>query len=503
MTWRLQGIGHPQEIVVGAEGPVVVGRAPDTDRVIADVTVSRRHAELTATPLGVAIRDLGSSNGTSINGTRTPVGQAMSGDTIVFGKVAFRLHADHDIPEPPADLPPEGAIVRKVTLGATPDTNLESAQLARILDLAKRLSGEIDPERLTTAIVDLTFDLLPVDRVALLLIDEASGELIPANSKTRLDNGTGTRVPRSIAMRAVLDRAPILTESAVDDERFRSGSVMLQSVRGAICTPLMASKDQCLGVLYVDTLTATRPFREDEASMLYAFGGLAAVSLSKLAYAETMRRDAQVRANFERFFAPEVALRIAKEKGVIGLAGERRAVTVLFSDIRGFTAMAETMAPETLGSLLTEYFSEMVDIVFDHGGTLDKFIGDAIMAVWGAPLAGPGDADRALEAAVAMQRRMGQLNARWEAAGQVPLSIGIGINYGDVFAGYLGSERRLEYSVIGDAVNVASRLCDDAAPGEIRLAEPFVQQLTTRPILTRLPDIELKHRQNRVVVFSL
>jgi adenylate cyclase len=503
VTWRLQGIGHAQDIVVGPGGPVVVGRAPDADAVIADVTVSRHHAELTASPLGLTIRDLGSSNGTSINGTRAPVGQAMAGDTIVFGKVAFRVHADHALPTPPADLPPGGAIVRKITLGASPDTNLESAQLARILDLAKRLSGEIDPERLTAAIVDLTFDLLPVDRVALLLVDEASGELIPASSKTRLDHGTGTQVPRSIATRAVLDRAPILTESAVDDERFRSGSVMLQSVRGAICTPLMASKDQCLGVLYVDTLTATRPFREDEASMLYAFGGLAAVSLSKLAYAETMRRDAQVRANFERFFAPGVALRIAKEQGAIGLAGERRAVTVLFSDIRGFTAMAETMAPEALGSLLTEYFSEMVDIVFDHGGTLDKFIGDAIMAVWGAPLAAPGDADRALEAALAMQRRMRQLNARWEGAGKAPLSIGIGINYGDVFAGYLGSERRLEYSVIGDAANVASRLCDDAAPGQIRLAEPFVRQLANPPELTRLPDIELKHRQNRVVVFSL
>ena len=502
MSWRLQGIGHAHEFAVGPEAPVVVGRAADAAAVIADVTVSRRHAELTATDHGLTIRDLGSSNGTSINGARVTNGQAAPGDTIVFGKVAFQL-LPNQATTTPADLPPEGSIIRKVTLGSDPDTGLESAQLRRILDLAKRLSGEIDPERLTAAIVDLTFDLLPVDRVSLLLVDEASGELIPASSKTRLEDGTGTRVPRSIAMRAVADKAPILTESAVDDDRFRSGSVMLQSVRGAICTPLMASKDQVLGVLYVDTLTATRPFREDEATMLFAFGGLAAVSLSKLAFAEVMRRETQVRANFERFFAPGVAARIAKEKGTIGLAGERRPVTILFSDIRGFTAMAETMAPDALGVLLTEYFSEMVDIVFDHGGTLDKFIGDAIMAVWGAPLASPGDADRALEAAVAMQRRMEQLNARWEGAGQPRLSIGIGINYGEVFAGYLGSERRLEYSVIGDPVNTASRLCDDAEPGQIRLAEPFVQQLTTRPALTRLPDIELKHKQNRVVVFSL
>ena len=500
--WRLVGVGHGGKIEIEPGTPTVVGRGAESGAVIPDVTVSRRHAELRATETGVAVRDLGSSNGTSINGSRVSAGDLIPGDTIVFGKIVYRL-LPREPERPVTDAAPEGIRVHPVVLAPDADQSLESRQLARILDLARRLSGEFELDKLIAAVVDLTFDLLPVDRVSLLLLDEASGELVAARSKSRLDEHAGLRVPRAIARRAVTDRTPILTEDALTDARFASGSVQLQSVRAAICSPLMASKDRVLGVLYVDTLTAERSFREDEARMLFAFAGLAAVSLGKLAYAEEHRREATVRGNFERFFAPGVAARIAREQGSIALAGERRPAAVLFADIRGFTGLAETMAPELLGALLTEYFTEMADLVFEHGGTLDKFIGDAVLAVWGAPLGAPDDADRALAAAVAMQSRMPALDARWRARGLGPLAIGIGINYGEVFAGYLGSERRMEYSVIGDTVNVASRLCGDAERGEIRVAGPFVDRLSTRPILTRVPDVELKGKRHPVPVFRV
>lgn len=496
--WRLEAIGPTAPIEVLPGVPVLVGRGADCGAVVADVTVSRRHAELKATSTGVSVRDLGSSNGTAINGARISTGDLLPGDTVVFGKVTYRLLPQEA--ETPSDTAPEGIRIHPV---ANPEASLESIQLSRILDLARKLSGEFDLDKLIAAVVDLTFDLLPVDRVSLMLLDEASGELVSARSKSRLDEHAGLRVPRAIARRAVADRAPILTEDALADARFASGSVQLQSVRAAISSPLMASRDRVLGVLYVDSLTAARSFREDEARMLFAFAGLAAVSLGKLAYAEEHRKEAMVRSNFERFFAPGVAAQIATEKGSITLAGERRPVAVLFADIRGFTSLAETMPPEQLGSLLTEYFTEVADIVFDHGGTLDKFIGDAVLAVWGAPLGGPDDADRALRAALAMQARMPAIAARWRARGIGPLAIGIGINYGEVFVGYLGSPRRLEYSVIGDTVNVASRLCGDAGPGEILVAGAFAERLSAPPALARVPDMELKGKRLPVAVFRV
>jgi adenylate cyclase len=508
-TWALEGVGHSHRIDLAPGPPIVVGRAIEADAIVPDVAVSRRHAEIQVGDGDVRIVDLGSANGTRVNGGRIKEAFLTPGDTVQFGKLRYRLTSDG--PVAAGEASPDGTVVRSVDLGggavALADArilqeNQQAHQLARLVDLAKRLSGELELDKLITAVVELTFDLLPVDRVSLLLLDPATGDLVPALSKSRVGDEASVRVPRSIGRRAVADRTPILTENAVADERFKSGSVMVQSVRGAICTPLLASKDRVLGVLYVDTLTATRGFSEDEATLLYAFGGLAAVSIGKVRYAEEIQRETEVRTNFERFFAPGVAARIAHETGAVRLGGDRRPVTVLFSDIRGFTGIAESMAPDRLGRWLSEYFTEMVDLVFEHGGTLDKFIGDAIMAVWGAPLAGLDDADHALRAALAMQARLRVLNERFRLRGDPPCDVGIGMSHGEVFAGYLGSERRLEYSVIGDTVNIASRLCEVAKRGEVLLTEQVRDALTSRFELQPMTALDLRGKQERVGVWK-
>jgi adenylate cyclase len=176
---------------------------------------------------------------------------------------------------------------------------------------------------------------------------------------------------------------------------------------------------------------------------------------------------------------------------------------VLFSDIRGFTALAETMTPENVASLLSDYFSAMVEVVFRHGGTLDKFIGDAVMAQWGAPLGTDEDADRAMAAALDMQRELASLNAKWRAEGRPELAIGIGLNIGEVFAGNIGSDRRLEFTIIGDAVNTASRLCAAADGGEILLSDEMRRALRVAPPLRERGALEVRGRTQRVTVYSV
>jgi adenylate cyclase len=238
-------------------------------------------------------------------------------------------------------------------------------------------------------------------------------------------------VPRSIARKAVEERVAILTDNAVTDDRFKGGqSIMLQSVRSAMCIPLMAGPEQVLGILYVDNLTATNSFVDEDLQFLIAFGGLAAIAIKNSRFAEQIQWEAMVRSNFERYFAPNVAAEIAQQQGMVKLGGDKRAVTILFSDIRGFTTMSEHMSPDAIASLLSDYFTEMVDIIFAHGGTLDKFIGDAIMALWGAPIPHEDDPDRAMQAAITMQRAIAVLNAKWEEQGRPGISVGIGINYG-------------------------------------------------------------------------
>jgi adenylate cyclase len=178
-------------------------------------------------------------------------------------------------------------------------------------------------------------------------------------------------------------------------------------------------------------------------------------------------------------------------------------VVVLFSDIRGFTSISEAMSPDEIASLLTEYFTEMVEIVFEHGGTLDKFMGDALMALWGAPLTGGDDADRAVRAAIAMQRALARLNREWSQQDRQEISTGIGVNAGEVFAGNIGSNRRLEYTVIGDAVNTAARLCREAGPGEILIAEPLFAALGEPPPVSVLPPLPLRGKAQPVPVYRV
>ncbi|MDB4883820.1 MAG: adenylyl cyclase class-3/4/guanylyl cyclase, partial [Gemmatimonadetes bacterium] len=185
------------------------------------------------------------------------------------------------------------------------------------------------------------------------------------------------------------------------------------------------------------------------------------------------------------------------------LGGDKRPVAVLFSDIRGFTALSESMKPDEMATLLTEYFTEMEECVFRHGGTLDKFIGDAVMAQWGAPLGTDDDADRAMQAAIDMMEALATLNARWQAQGRPRLEIGIGLNYGEAFAGNIGSERRLEFTVIGDTVNTASRLCSAADSGEILLTDEMRRALTAPPRLAECAPVELKGKSQPVPVYRV
>jgi adenylate cyclase len=178
-------------------------------------------------------------------------------------------------------------------------------------------------------------------------------------------------------------------------------------------------------------------------------------------------------------------------------------VTVLYSDVRGFTGLAESLPPEAVAEQLSEYFAAMVELVFEHGGTLDKFIGDALLALWGAPLPLQDAADRALAAARDMQAELARLNVRWAAAQQPVLGVGIGLHYGEAFAGTIGSPRRLEYTVIGDVVNVAARLCEAAGAGELVLSETLQTRLSEPLPPTLAEALVLRGREAAVRVYRI
>jgi adenylate cyclase len=215
------------------------------------------------------------------------------------------------------------------------------------------------------------------------------------------------------------------------------------------------------------------------------------------------RRARDIRRMFSSYVSKRIVDELIRDPSKAKLGGDRKEITVLFSDIRGFTSFSEKHQPEEVVSLLNEYLGAMTHIVFEHEGTLDKFIGDAIMALWGAPIPHADDPDRAVQAAIAMQRAITQLNAQWKAEGRPNIGVGIGINYGDTFAGNIGSHLRLEYTVIGDAVNVASRLCSNAKAGEVLISDPLYQVLKQKPPVESRDPLSVKNRAQAVPVWRV
>ena len=455
--------------------PLVVGREVTCDVPVRDQGVSRRHAEVRVDGDTVLVTDLESRNGTWHNGQRVPYARVQVGDRLAFGPVEFAL-AREAAPRASVTAPfaLDGAATmvreRRMVDATEAVEAVAGRRLAQLVALTQRLGALDALDALLTRIVEDAFGAFAADRVAVLLADDA-GELTVRVARDRHGSSIARPVSRTIAREVADKQVSWLLHDARDDARVDGQSITTQIVRSALAAPLIGEDRRTLGVVYADNLRDIRAFTEADLDFLAAYAGVAAAAIERERNAARLREAARVRENFARYFTPHLAERIASTDGAVALGGERRPVVVLFSDIRGFTAIAESLPPDAMASQLNEYFEAMVACVFRHEGALDKYIGDALMAYWGAPVSDATDADRAVAAALDMQRALAELNARWAAAGRPVLATGIGVHAGDAFVGNIGAPQRLEYTLIGDTVNVASRLCGLAAGGEVLVSD--------------------------------
>src|SRR5205085_2692382 len=230
----------------------------------------------------------------------------------------------------------------------------------------------------------------------------------------------------------------------IGDERFQSShSIIALGVRSAMAVPLLSGDEAVKGVMFLDSRERIAAFTTKDLEVLSAVAAQASVALENSDYARELEHEATQRAQLARFLSPALVEQAARGAIDLEKGGKLTELTILFMDIRGFTAMSERMPPQEVVSMLNEYFEIMVDVVFDHGGILDKFIGDAIMALFGAPVNKPDDPMHGVQAAVAMQRKLAELNAARVAADKPPIKAGIGVHTGTVVVGNMGSSKAL------------------------------------------------------------
>lgn len=514
-----------------SDSTYTIGRGKENDIVLRDRRVSRRHAQITTAGAQSKIIDGYFENGelkrsinrVFVNGQPQSEKILEQGDVITIGETMLEFRkasVENSISIPP--IGPEitakeitAEQVNKVNyddkpLGNTQFLTISASEIigkhssfsiapetaspkeidnlrrkAKVLELlyemSKTLGTVFDLKEIFQRATDLIFRGTPADRVVALLADDTlSGEdsdynLYPIAVRTRDENLKNLTerltISRTITHQVMREKVALLSQDAKTDAQFYGAeSIVSQGVRSTICAPLI-TESNVHGVVYADRLDPFSTFSSDDLELISAVAAQTAVTVETVKAHTRLAREEVARANYSRFMPEHVVRQMLENPDSFRLGGVNQTITVLFSDIRGFTSISEHEKPEKIVGLLNRYFTAMAEIIFANDGTLDKYIGDEIMAIFGAPNATPEDAENALKTAVEMQQRLVTLNQELEAQGYAQIAVGIGLHTGEATVGYIGSQQRSEYTAIGDTVNTAKRLESNAKGGQILISE--------------------------------
>ena len=522
LTLQVEGALHP--VTLTEEG-ITLGRGDQASIQIQANAVSRIHARIYLKDGQPQVMDMKSLNGTSLNGrTLTEPTPLRPGDTVVLGEATVIW-----VPEGASgvasglnlNLAPK-AVASRISLEdrafdasgsiLVPHASLEAmlAQASgehpageavtlfqRLASMAGTLLRAAGLPELLESVMSLVTAQIPCQRGFILLAD-AAGELVPELVWEEQPGLQANPISRTIARTAMDNRVAILTTDARMDPRFSAGeSIKIHGISSALCAPLIV-EEKAFGVIYLETSLNKGGFKREDEHLLSAMANFAAVGIQR-------EREARFRQRLERYHSPQVVNQILKSsqsKEAPALQAQRCQISVLFADISGFTRMSEGMEPLLLAGILNRTFEVLTDQIFARGGTLDKYIGDAIMAFFGAPNPDADHAQHAVEAAIAMQEALDDLNAA-RPEGFPELRMRIGINSGEAFAGDIGCEKRMDYTVMGSTVNLASRLESSVArPGQI-VVGPQTADLIGQEHLRQLGAFSLKNIEQEVRPFEV
>jgi adenylate cyclase len=508
-----------------------IGRAASNDITLPHSSISRSHALLEGKHDIWMIKDQHSANGVLVNGVRVEHAELNSGDVIGLGDIKLRFEnmttgtvvakaspelASHltqildqenvaKLLERSRTKPPsEWTDLRVDTESRIEFLRRENRLLTLLYQVSRALGDKTTVEDVSECVLDLVLQIDGAERgYAMLLTEESLRDVGPSASNytflpaiLRYRQTPKASAPQMVLSRTIIQqvmesKGPLLVLDAREDARFSaSHSVAISGTQSAMCAPLL-SRDRLFGLLYVDNLSKRGTFMPEDLEVFAVIAAQAGLVIDRvLAKSEVKRQGVQLNA-LERFLSPAISKKITAEAADIRLGGESQRITLLFADVRGFTTMAEQMRPREAVEVLNEFFDRMTKVIFEHDGTLDKYLGDGLMALFGAPFALQNDAEAAVRAAVNMQKSLAELN---KTSGRAPISIGIGIHTGEAVVGFLGTERRMDYTAIGDTVNVASRLTSQAGPDQIVISAATYTQLCPEIPCSQLAAMKLKGR---------
>lgn len=511
------------------------GRAEDNDVVLVADEVSRHHAKICVRGDKTLLVDMKSLNGTYVNRQRVVERVLSHMDEVWFGskcRLMFRDDTDFGKRKEPKS-PEESQLVRNVDRiraemdrvgnsmtmigtrtavspkeqtvaepSATSDEIVKMARAYRRLSALHKASqlmaSNFDLNKRLAQVLDLGLEVMEAERGFVMLREAGSSNLIVKVARGMGRDLEADSPSMGIAGRAAIDGEPVLMADRATDREFgMRESIIRNQIRSAMCVPLRVN-DRTIGSVYLDTTKATTTFGEEELELFISLASQFALAIDHVRLHDELVTEARKRDNLGRFLSPAIVEKIINEESNLELGGRKQRVTTMFCDIRGSSKIAESSTPQELVGLLNEHFTAMTEIIFAHQGTLDKYIGDELMAVFGAPIGAPDDSLRAVRAALAIQQKNAELNTYRSGEGRVPFDVGIGIETGDVIAGYVGSPQRMEFTVVGDRVNIAKRFCDMAGAGKVVVGQETWSEIKDHVVTIPIGSVMLKGKAQPV-----
>jgi len=522
---------------------VTIGRHSSNHLQINEASVSRQHAEIWRKERYYALVDLGSANGSFVNGEqlhRLVPRPLYDNDEIVLGNTRMYFRAQGEQPPGTSASNEETLDISKIkhetslsvvmthedhqslvnaTIDASrallfdpanekPERFLPTIKrLQAMVNIANDLGTVLKPEALAERIMSSIFDIFPnADRAFIMSQKKESGELLPLAARYR--SGTPQQssdfpVSRTILRTVVDKRQSILLSDASKDSRFaEKQSIVDFSIRSFMCAPFIC-KDELLGVIGVDTMSRQHAFSEDDLSMLTGIASQAAIALKNAELYSEVANETQIRTQLSRYLSRDVVEGVIDGTIPLRLGGEKKWGTILFCDIVGFTSIAENLSALDVVEKLNRYYSLVTEIITRNRGTLHKFGGDMVMAFWNVMVPDDLACQNALRCSLEMQNTLFQFDIQLENEGQRPLHLGVGINTGDFAGGNIGGTHRMEYTVIGDNVNLAQRIESLASRWQILVAQETFNAVQNYCAAVKLQPATVKGRKQPITVYSI
>ena len=354
-------------------------------------------------------------------------------------------------------------------------------------ELQRGINFDMSIANILDHVLNCTFELLPCDR-GIILMPNNNGALKPRAFKSTSEEKRFIISNTLVRYLQKNKKGIVSTDAMADDRLSGAQSIIKKGTHSTIAVPIL-EQTQMIGIIILESSNAVSAYNAKDLLLLTNIANQTSQFIKTSQMAKKIKEDAITRKRFQRLLSPNLAEMVVSGQLKVEKGGENRIATVMFADIRNFTYLSENARPTDVLHMLNDYFEVAVDTVFHHEGTVDKFIGDAIMAIWGAPVAHDNDPIRAVRAAIEMQNLLVEFNKIREAEGLYQIQVGIGINTGNLVAGYIGSSHTMSYSVIGKTVNTAYRLCSEAKPGQILISEHTQNQVQNAFNITELESI--------------